>query len=96
MPSFTVQCDTEEYRIVADSGEESSTVEYGSEPACLAIDGDIYYCLMDDPDEQSPVVYRVASVDECHTTSEDVTFGDDDEEEEIEAGPVLVETENAG
>jgi hypothetical protein len=95
--SFTVQTSEEQYRIVASTGEESSTVGYADEPACLEISGEIYYCHMTDPDDEQPVVYRVASVDPCPSVVEDVVFDEDEEEEDEEpVGPVLVETENAG
>ena len=94
MRTFTVQMSEEQYRIVASTGEESSTVDYADEPACLEIDGDIYYCHITEPnDDTQAVVYQVASVQVCPSECEDVEFGDDDEAEA--AGPVLVDPEIA-
>ncbi len=90
MRTFTVNMGEEEYNIECSSGESSATTEYGSEPACLEIDGDIYYCYVTDPDEQSPVVYKVDSVSACPTVAADAKFEDADDEE---PGPVLVETD---
>ena len=95
MRSFTVQMGEEEYNILASSGECSATVEYDTEPACLEIDGDIFYAYVTDPDDQSPKVYKVDSVSVCPTTADEVEFEEGEEEEEA-AGPVLVDTEDAG
>ena len=94
--TFTVQTSEDQYRIVASTGEESSTVAYADEPAVLALGGDIYYCLIVDPDEEAPTVFKVDSVSPCHSTVEDVEFSDDDDDDDEPVGPVLVETEDAG
>lgn len=92
MRTFTVQMGEEEYNILASTGEASATVEYDTEPACLEIDGDIFYAYVTDPDEQSPKVYKVDSVSVMPTTADEVEFDEADEEEET-AGPVLVDTD---
>ena len=87
--SFTVQMSEEEYRIVASTGEESNLESYAGPPVAIEIDGDIYYCHIADPDDETPEVYRVASVDKMPSTVDEVEFEDDSEEED--AGPVLVD-----
>lgn len=92
MRSFTVQMGEEEYNILASTGEVSCDVEYDTEPACLEIDGEIFYCYITDPDDPNPKVYKVDSVSVMPTTADEVVFT---EEEEEEAGPVLVDDQTA-
>jgi hypothetical protein len=89
---FTVQMDEEEYRIVGPDGEEGDAVAYG-ELATLVIDEAIYYCSIEDPNSETPVVYRVDNVSRMQTETEEVTFEDAAEVETSGGGPVLVEEE---
>lgn len=89
---FTVQLDVEEYRIVGPGGddEEGDAVEYG-ELATLKIGEAIYYCLLEDPNADTPVVYRVDRVSAMPTINEEVVFEDVDDEPA--GGPMLVTAE---
>ena len=96
--SFTLELGPEKYSFVetGGDGEVSTLGEYGVDPAVLQIEGDIYYCWIEDPDEEVPLVYKVDSVSQCKTEIVEVAEDgedDDDQDEEDEVGPVLVETE---
>lgn len=87
-PTFTVQMDEDEYRIMGPDGEEGDAVDYG-EPAVLMIGSAIYYCLIDDPDTEAADVMRIDSVSKMPTEVEEVEFQDADGPV-VDAGPVLV------
>jgi hypothetical protein len=86
-----IEMDETEYRIVGDDGEEGPETEYG-EVAVLRVGEAVYYAVIEDPNEGTPVVYRVDAVSEVPTTVEDVVFegaddavaGDDEDEDEDE------------
>jgi hypothetical protein len=87
-PTFVVQMDEEEYRIVGPDGEEGDAVEYG-DIAVLAIGSGIYYCHLEDPDAEAADVMRVDSISKMPTEVEEVEFQDADGPV-VDAGPVLV------
>ena len=53
---FTVQMDEQDYRICGPEGEEGPMVPYGM-MATLQIDQAIFYCLIEDGNDENPVVY---------------------------------------
>jgi hypothetical protein len=81
-PSFRVETGTTKYRICSLDGHEGPIAEYG-DLATLVIGTAIYYCLIQEPDEEQPAVLRVDQAAEMTTEYEDVTFeGDEDEEDD--------------
>lgn len=82
---FTVQFDEQEYNIMGPDGEEGEAVHYG-DIATLVIGAAIYYCHVQDPNDEKPRVMRIDSVTVMPTTMEEVEFQDAPEA----AGPVLV------
>ena len=53
---FTVHMDEQDYRICGPEGEEGPMVPYGM-MATLQIDQAIFYCLIEDGNDENPVVY---------------------------------------
>lgn len=70
---FTVQMGEEDYRILGPEGEEGAMVPYGT-LATLQVEDAVYYSLVEDADEEMPVVYRVDSVSPMPTKLEEVEF----------------------
>lgn len=70
---FTVQMDEDYYRLCGPDGEEGQLVPYG-ETAILKIDEALYYCHVEDGDEDAPVVYEVLTVKRLDSDTEDVEF----------------------
>lgn len=77
---YNVQMGEEDYRIVGPNGEEGPMVPYGtlatlSEPGENAGDPpSVYFCLVTDPDDESPKVWCVDSVSEMVVEAEEVEF----------------------
>lgn len=69
---FSVQMDEEDYRLVGPGGEEGPMVPYGN-MATLVIEDEIYYCQVDDRDDE-PEVFRVESVNPVDAKTEEVEF----------------------
>ena len=77
---FTVQMGEEDYRIVGPDGDEGVMVPYG----CLATMAEgpdtpgqppaVYFCLVDDPDDETPVVWCVDSVSKMKSEAEECNF----------------------
>jgi hypothetical protein len=84
MPKFTVEMDTERYRLCCD-GEEGADVPYGF-PAALAIGTAMYYVTINEPDDDAEIealkACRVDSVTAFPVDTEDVEFEEDEEEED--------------
>lgn len=77
---YTVQMGEEDYRIVGPDGEEGVMVPYGT-PAVLWDDpereGDppsLYFCLINDADDENPIVWCVDSVSKPDCEVEEVEF----------------------
>jgi len=73
MEKFTKQTGECDYRIVGPDGEESPIVPYG-ETAVLRIGEAIYYCTMEDADDDDAPVYRVDKVTKMPCEIEEVDF----------------------
>jgi hypothetical protein len=96
--SFRLELGPERYSFVETGGSDVSTLgTYGVDPAVLHIDGDIFYCWIEDPDEEVSVVLKVDSVTVCKTEMVEVLEDGEEveDESEEEPGPVLVEDETA-
>ncbi len=69
----------EDYRIVGPDGEEGVMVPYGTlatlcEPAEPGLPPAVYFCLIDDPDDENPKVWRVDSVSKLPAEVEECDF----------------------
>jgi hypothetical protein len=73
MENFTVQMGEEDYRIVGPEEEEGPMVPYG-QTATLMIEEAVYYCHVEEPDESTPVVFRVDRVSKMPTETDEVEF----------------------
>jgi hypothetical protein len=68
MAKFKVQMGEEDYRLVGPDGEEGVMVPYGSlasihePPDGPGLPPVVFCCFVDDPDDESPKVFRVDSV----------------------------------
>lgn len=87
---FVIECQRDKYQFVCempDGIEISSGGIYGDTPAILEIDGEIFYCWIEDADDPSPKVLKVDSVSVCRTSVlDDGTWTEFSET----SGPVLV------
>lgn len=91
MPNFRVETGIEQYRICSDENEGPLS-DYG-DAATLVVGQAVYYCLIQDPDNEQPPVYRIDQVSEMETEHEDVKFDGEEDEDEEDDGTTLVETE---
>lgn len=89
----------EEFYSVSHAGVSGAPAPYG-ETACIRVNGVVYYCHIDEPDDypeggEAPEVYMVESAVVVPSTMEEVDDDEDEEEEEETgaAGPTLVEDE---
>lgn len=80
MSKFTVQMGEEDYRIVAADGEEGVMVPYGT-LATLCVPGatksdppSVYFCYIEDPDDESPIVWCVDEVSKADSEVEECDF----------------------
>lgn len=77
---FTVQVGEEDYRLLGPDGQEGVMVPYGTlaticeEPEKSGDCPAVYFCLITDPDDKSPVVWRVDSVSKCRSEAEECDF----------------------
>jgi hypothetical protein len=80
---FTVQMGEEDYRIVGPDGDEGTMVPYGTcaticeEPDKPGQPPALYFCLISDPDDESPIVWCVDSVSKVASEMEECDFPDD-------------------
>lgn len=72
--TFTVQMDEQDYRIIGPSGEEGVMVPYGDVAVLKLKDGGIFYCDIEDADEESPAVVQVVKGTKMPTEAEEVIF----------------------
>jgi len=96
MPKFTVEMDTEGYRLACED-EAGAIVPYG-EIAALGIGDAVYYTCIDEPDDDAEIaalqVFRVDSITPFQCEVEETEFEEEEEGEEDEGDeePVEVET----
>lgn len=96
---FRIECRSDDYQFVHD-GEDGSSISttgvYGETPAIMELEGDIFYCWIEDGDDPEPQVCKVDSVSICESTLIDDGEWTELTEPREAGGPTLVETEDAG
>lgn len=73
MKRFSVKMDELYYCITSPEGEDGDMVPYGQR-AMLEDGKDIYTCLVEDSDDQSPEVFRVDELSLMHSEVDEVTW----------------------
>lgn len=80
MSKFKVQMGEEDYRIVGPDGEEGVMVPYGTlatlhePPDAKGQPPAMYGCLIEDPDDENPIVWRTDSVSKMPCEVEECDF----------------------